>query len=73
MTHQSDAITIIVNAQARQVARGTTLRQLIVDMGLGQSAVAAEVSGRLVAKRDHEARQLLEGECVELVTLVGGG
>jgi thiamine biosynthesis protein ThiS len=73
MSRVADTISITVNAQARDVARGTTVRQLIVAMGLGGSAVAAEVSGRLVARRDHETRELIEGERVELVTLVGGG
>lgn len=64
---------ITVNGESREVSEGTTVAVLIEAMGLGGSACAAEVNRDLVPKREHGARELREGDSVELVTLVGGG
>lgn len=66
-------MTIVVNGEARELARGASLRQLIEAMGLGKAACAAEVNKELVPKREHATRELREGDVVELVSLVGGG
>ena len=62
-----------MNGENREVAAGVTVGALIREMGLGQAACAAEVNRSLVPKREHEGRELKEGDRVELVTLVGGG
>jgi sulfur carrier protein len=64
---------ITVNGQGRYVPDGTTVAELIRDLGLDKGACAAEVNAELVPKRNHAERSLREGDRVELVTLVGGG
>ena len=66
-------MVVIVNGEQREVPAGMTVGGLIREMGLGKAACAAEVNKALVPKREHEGRQLAEGDRVELVTLVGGG
>lgn len=66
-------LTLIVNAAPREVPQGSSVRFLIESLGLGQQAVAAEVNGVLVPRRQHEACLLAADDRVELVTLVGGG
>jgi sulfur carrier protein len=66
-------VAIVVNGERREVPAGMTVGGLIREMGLGKAACAAEVNKALVPKREHEGRQLVEGDRVELVTLVGGG
>jgi sulfur carrier protein len=64
---------VTVNGEAREVAEGTTVAGLIRGAGLAEQACAAEVNRALVPRREHEGRELREGDVVELVTLVGGG
>ncbi len=68
-----DSATIIVNAEPKPFQPGMTLRTLIIQMGLEKNAVAAEVNGSLVPRRQHETHVLQAGDNVELVSLVGGG
>lgn len=51
----------------------TTVRQLIIELGFADRAVAVEVNKNLVPKREHECTPLHEGDQVEVVALVGGG
>lgn len=69
----SDVVRIVVNSEPREVPQGTSVRGLIQILGLEKSACAVEVNRGLVPRRQHEARILVQGDAVELVTLVGGG
>lgn len=64
---------VIVNGEERQVAPGTTVADLIREVGLANAACAAEVNRELVPRRNHTNTVLAEGDRVELVSLVGGG
>ena len=64
---------VVVNGEAADVLDGTTVRAMIESLGLGRGACAAEVNKELVPRREHETRQLREGDIVEIVSLVGGG
>ncbi len=65
--------TITVNADPKPFEPGMTLRALIVEMGLEKNAVAAEVNGTLVPRRQQDTHVLQPGDKIELVSLVGGG
>jgi len=64
---------VIVNDKPKEVPAGTTLAELVEELGLGEVPCAAEVNRQLVPKREHAGRELCEGDRIELVTLVGGG
>lgn len=66
-------MTLAVNGESRQFAPGLTVAQLIRELGLAGRAVAVEVNQELVPRREHDQKQLADGDRVELVTLVGGG
>jgi sulfur carrier protein len=66
-------VKVVVNGEATDVLDGTTVRAMIESLGLGRGACAAEVNKELVPRREHETRQLREGDIVEIVSLVGGG
>ena len=66
-------MTLTVNGEARSVADGLTLAQLLRELGLERNPVAVELN-RLVVPRDrHGETRLAEGDRLEIVTLVGGG
>jgi thiamine biosynthesis protein ThiS len=73
MGSMTDSIQIVVNGEARMVAAGVTVADLIRELGLSKAACAAEVNKKLVPRREQGTRRLEEKDAVELVTLVGGG
>jgi thiamine biosynthesis protein ThiS len=66
-------VNIIVNGEARQLARATTIAQLLSELNLPRRGVAVEVNLELVPRAHHEQHQLQDGDRLEVVTLVGGG
>jgi sulfur carrier protein len=66
-------ITITVNGDARAVRAGTTVGELLVELGLGGRRVAVERNKEVVPRAAHAATALAEGDRLELVTFVGGG
>ena len=64
---------ITINGQSRQVLENTTVAALLDHLNLAEKPVAVEVNRELVPRQKHGQHQLAEGDCLELVTLVGGG
>jgi thiamine biosynthesis protein ThiS len=56
-----------------ELPEGTTVAQLIDRLGLSDAICAAEIDRELVPRRDRGEREILDGQRVEVVTLVGGG
>lgn len=66
-------MNITVNGELHDLPDDATVRDLVTDLGLHNAVVAVEVNKSVVPRREHETTKLAEGDCVELVTLVGGG
>ena len=64
---------ILVNGEEREVAAGTSVAELVRELGLASERVAIERNGRIVRRAEHGRTVLEEGDRVEVVTLVGGG
>ena len=64
---------VSVNGEGRDLRSGTTVAELVRELGLRSEQVAVELDQRLVRREDHERTVLREDDSVELVTLVGGG
>ena len=62
---------IRLNGEERELAEGTSVAQLVARATSGP--VAVERNGELVPRGRHAATVLVEGDRVEIVTLVGGG
>jgi sulfur carrier protein len=69
----SVTVHITVNGEARQVDPSTTVAVLLEVLGVPRQATAVEVNRQIVPRSQHAARPLVEGDVVEIVTLVGGG
>ena len=65
-------MTITVNGQAKEVADGTTVAQLVAQHNLTPTKVAIELNRRLLRAEKYDT-PLKEGDEIELVTFVGGG
>ena len=64
---------IICNGEERQVAEGSTVQSVIVELGLEPDTVVAECDGVIVQRQAYETTVLRKGSAVELIRFVGGG
>jgi len=64
---------ISLNGSVREIATGTSLEQLIRDLGLPLAQVAVERNQTLVRRVEHASTEIQEGDVLEIVSLVGGG
>lgn len=64
---------VFVNGEPREVQSGATVAQLLDQLQVAPRHVAVEVNRELVPRRMHADRMLVEGDQLEVVTLVGGG
>jgi sulfur carrier protein len=69
----SAAMRIEVNGEARNVAEGSTVGELLQTLGLGSGPIAVERNRVLVPRAEHAATRLAEGDQLEIVQFVGGG
>jgi sulfur carrier protein len=67
------SLSIVCNGRPRTVAEGTTVAALLAELGLEPRHVAVEVNLELVPRAQHAGRPLVDGDRLEIVTLVGGG
>ena len=66
-------MNIQVNGQGREIAAGSTVANLLGELGVAQPHVAVEVNLEVVPRAEHRDTILSDGDRVEVVTLVGGG
>jgi thiamine biosynthesis protein ThiS len=69
----SEPLEIIVNGQPRQLAAGSTVKDLLATLGLGGKPVAVERNREVVPRARHGETLLVAGDRLEVVTFVGGG
>ena len=66
-------INITVNGEPTEVATGTTIRELLDQLGIGTRGIAVEINQCIEPSENFENKQVKEGDWLEVVTLVGGG
>ena len=64
---------ITVNDEAREVAAGSTIADLLEELGIRPKFVAVERNLELIPRARHAECELGENDKLEVVTLVGGG
>ena len=69
----SEDLELVVNGQPRRVAPGTTVGELVVQLGLGDRPVAVERNREIVPRARHASTEVAAGDHIEIVTFVGGG
>jgi len=66
-------LKLTINGEERQCKEGTTLAELISDLGIKVKVMAAAVNMQVVKKSDWMSHKLEENDRVELLHFVGGG
>lgn len=63
---------IVCNGERRDTL-ATNVAELLAELQLAERPVAVEVNQEVTPRARHAERLLREGDCIEIVTLVGGG
>ncbi|MBL9079932.1 MAG: sulfur carrier protein ThiS [Planctomycetes bacterium] len=66
-------LRIFVNGEPRPVPAGSTVADLLRELGLAAAQVAVERNRELVRRAEHAAVPLADGDRLEVVTFFGGG
>ena len=66
-------ITVIINGEARQFEPAIRFEQLVERLGLSGKRIAVERNGEIVPRSQFSAREIHEGDRLEIVVAVGGG
>ena len=69
----SVTIDVVINGQLRAVNHGTSVADLIGELGLAGKPVAVERNREVVPRALHASTLLAAGDRLEVVTFVGGG
>lgn len=67
------SVQITVNDEVRNVDAGTTIADLLKELGMRPKFVAVERNLELIPRARHAECELAENDRLEVVTLVGGG
>lgn len=66
-------IGITVNGEARDIAAGSTIDDLLAELGLHPRLIVVEYNRDILDRELYAATQLHAGDMLELVHFVGGG
>lgn len=64
---------IHLNGEAREVAAGGSVADLIAEQGLTGRRIAVERNGEIVPRSQHASTLLADGDQLEIVHAIGGG
>jgi sulfur carrier protein len=66
-------LKITVNGKPVEISENTSLSEFIETHKLRQEGIITELNERVIARDMWRGAVLTEGDCLELVSLVGGG
>lgn len=64
---------VIINGAPREIAKGTSVTDLLAVLDLAQAPVVVERNGEIVRRSDQPGTRLCEEDRLEIVRLVAGG
>lgn len=66
-------VDVLVNGKAMQAASGTTVSMLIEEKGLNSATIVVEYNQSIIRQDEWQDIVLKPGDCLEIITFVGGG
>jgi len=66
-------VEILVNGETRELKAGTTVEELVRELGLVPDRLAIEYNLHILKKKHWAATALTQGDRLEIVHFVGGG
>jgi len=72
-TTMSAELNLVVNGEPRRAPAGSTIADLVAQIGLNPAKVAVERNGDIAPRGTHAETLLADGDVLEIVHFVGGG
>lgn len=69
----NDGLSLSVNGAARRVPEGSTIADLLEDLGIVSGKVAVEHNRAIAPRSAYGSTSLKDGDVLEIVRFVGGG
>ena len=66
-------MNITVNGESRSLEPGTSLGQLLENLGLEGKRIAVEVNRNIVPRSEYDDYRLSDNDTIEIVNAIGGG
>ena len=66
-------LQLTVNGEARQIAAGSRIADLVRELGLDGRKIAVERNLEIVARSRYDTDALAQDDRIEIVAFVGGG
>ncbi len=66
-------ITITLNGEQRQLRAGSTVSDVLDELGMNRDGVAVAVNRRVVPRSEHAENEVPDGAEIEVIRAVGGG
>jgi thiamine biosynthesis protein ThiS len=63
----------MLNGEERTLKEGTTVAELIAELGIKKRRIAVEVNRDIIPREEYATTELHPGDLVEVVHFVGGG
>jgi thiamine biosynthesis protein ThiS len=73
MSELAERLKLTVNGEARQMAAGLSVADLLAEIGLAARKVAVERNLEIVPRSQYATTQLADGDAIEIVHFIGGG
>jgi sulfur carrier protein len=73
MMTQSDTVTIQVNGEPYTCPKPQYLPDLLAQLNLNPRLIAIEYNGEILHRQFWDGQAVVEGDRLEIVTIVGGG
>ncbi len=73
MSEITQSITLQVNGSTHTCAAATKLPQLLKELTFNPRLVVVEYNGEILHRQYWQETEIRDGDCLEVVTIVGGG
>lgn len=67
------SVKATINGEARDVPDGTTVAELLAELGAPRSGIAVACNDQVVRRAEYETRVIADGDAVEIIKAVAGG
>ena len=64
---------VCLNGEAKELASGLTLQQLLDQLAIPSGRVACEVNLKIIKRAFYSTTPLNEGDTIEIIQAIGGG
>lgn len=73
MTMVAQTLRLTINGEARDLRAGSTVDDLLAEIGLAARKVAVERNLEIVPRSQYATTRVADGDAIEIVHFIGGG